>query len=1760
MKNLSLWTLVLSFCLSISTAFAQPWTYDFGTATGTANNSNSGSGNTGFFTGTPSGGGTYRVRIGSAGGNLTLGDATSLGSGSEAALTAATSTSSNKFTIYNWNTPSTTSYVKFGLRSTSAGNGNIDIHLGNGIGLFTDNTNSAYNNSLAVVRLVYTGGTLAVSRRISGSFSAIASSGIAKDTDNTIEIYGNNGSSGTTYTKSGSNSLNAQSWDLWVDGVKISPSGGWPRAGTLASNVNLAGIGFFAESSASNAAVIYLDDFEYSNSLPVALCTAPATQASNIIFPNTTATNIDVNWTNGDGDGRVVVMNSTNSFTDPTTGSNVTADLSWNNAGQQVIYNGTGSGPVTVTDLSTSSTYYFRVYEYCSPDRVYQTATATDNPLSESTIAGTGLSANALAAFGNECVGGTYGPNSFTITGTLLTTDNVTVGPLSGYQFSTTEFGTYSNDLDLTQPGGSYSQQIWVKFLPVSGISYDGSIPVGGGGASTINVAASGSGNLGLPTVTSPTSGSITASSAILGGNVTSIGCSNVVTRGIFWSTTNGFADGAGTEVSEAGTFGVEAFTLNVSGLPAASTVYFKAFAVNGSDTTFTGQQSFNTLQVFLNVADISVVGWNANSPDDFAFVSWVELPANIIIKFTDNGFNGTAPNSQNTTGNARGTEGFVIWKNTTGNPIAAGTVIIINGLSANLGTASAGTASVGMNGGLASGGDQIFAYQGNALTGANADFAGTGTSTTFSGNLLFGLHFQGSGGQSSWRTGGSTTSNDSYLPTELNVANANIAFGSSVSYGQYTGTRSGQATLAAYKTLVTNPANWTTGTGASGTVSLDNTAFTISTSTATQVVVTDLNNSVVPTQGQPFSITIESQDDDNLATFVSTDTEFLVSVFSGTGVLTGTTTGTMLAGNSQITISGLVYDTAESGIVLQVTATSGDVLSPGNTASFTMAPQASQLEIVGLQTFAYTANNLVAFTVEARRVDDSVDPTYTANIEIQLFSGTGALLGTLIKPAVEGVALFTGISIDTPGVKTIRAISGSLTEAVSAPITVSTPNVTDVIVPQYMQGRSGTNANRIPVAFRVRINGLEANKTFRYYSVMDTVNNSTTGAGIILIANQSGSFTRATTGSYTTAGAYGEFTTDANGAYTGWFLSEPSGNDRFSAGNELYGRIFINDPSQGTGTVARVSTNSKIKVLDLGTGASAGTGLRGNSSATARNFITLYDNTFGSGRPVSCTFVESDGTANTAGNNYANFYSTAVEGVAGAYGTIIPNTLPNGIRRIEQRSLETGFFVSCPAIDSDGVWPSGVNTVNPNSGTTARVIAATDAPFDPECVFLTFGNNDNFLNASISSTSGGSYPNSNCFSNTLVGAGVSPEGSTLNVLPTGGQDRWYAVVAPSSVLRVISNSSAFDVVLELHAANGALIDTENSVAGIGGETMTTTGLTVGQYYFVAVRSYDGTLGNYSVCLQAILASQPANGSNTLELCSNFKPQWTGANSYTITFTGTGSTPVGPTSITVPGQVALSNPALALQYGGTYDVRVDANYTSLAEPVTVLGTPVAITIAQHALLDVKATQKCPAVLLRGTILNAKPFVCGATNFTVSFQRISACTGGTYVDPSPFEVTTNAASSNLQLNFTLPQQLVAQSWYEVKWRPNFSYGTGTYGPASVIFIGGSVLENAQSLNELVAETQRVEGISAEAAIYPNPNKGDQFSINLTDITSNEVFVRVMDTMGRVVYSNRYSVDGSLNTVVSFGKPLTAGMYMVEFSVNGEVITERMIVNP
>ncbi|RQO31412.1 hypothetical protein DBR32_05465 [Taibaiella sp. KBW10] len=108
-------------------------------------------------------------------------------------------------------------------------------------------------------------------------------------------------------------------------------------------------------------------------------CTgAPAAQAGfGTITPALNSATVNVTAGTG-GVGRVVKINTTNTFTNIADGSNPSASLAYSGSGEQVVYNGTATNAGTITALTAGTQYFLAVYEYnCATGRYYLNPAAT---------------------------------------------------------------------------------------------------------------------------------------------------------------------------------------------------------------------------------------------------------------------------------------------------------------------------------------------------------------------------------------------------------------------------------------------------------------------------------------------------------------------------------------------------------------------------------------------------------------------------------------------------------------------------------------------------------------------------------------------------------------------------------------------------------------------------------------------------------------------------------------------------------------------------------------------------------------------------------------------------------------------------------------------------------------------------------------------------------------------------------------------------------------------------------------------------------------------------------------------------------------------------------------------------------------------------------------------------------------------------------------------------------------------------------------
>lgn len=357
-------------------------------------------------------------------------------------------------------------------------------------------------------------------------------------------------------------------------------------------------------------------------------------------------------------------------------------------------------------------------------------------------------------------------------------------------------------------------------------------------------------------------------------------------------------------------------------------------------------------------------------------------------------------------------------------------------------------------------------------------------------------------------------------------------------------------------------------------------------------------------------------------------------------------------------------------------------VVSSGGTLTFSGLNQFIALGTTG---YVWVTTDLASTAVSGR----TINVTSTPFTNITFSSGTKT--GT--DPARVG------------GVKTI------------VPLLVQ-QYFTPVFIPQVMSSGSST---RLPFMFRATVTNLTPNTTYRYYT--NAATNSTAGGGTVdfgttnsgagnplMIDPTGATYSYSTSVSLTAAGNYSTFVTNASGNYTGWFGLVNTGNARFTGGNYVYPSIVIGDSVGNLLEKRGMSDSIKVLTYSASAGANNGSFLKeASSSALGKNFVLIYDNVAGTGKPIYIAPIENIGLTIAS---VISGYTTS----AGGWNAIIPNNNANGIRRIEQRDFNGNII--CYATDADGVWTTGsINTVNPTSGTTAITISSTDASLTPPAI-----------------------------------------------------------------------------------------------------------------------------------------------------------------------------------------------------------------------------------------------------------------------------------------------------------------------------------------------------------------------------------------------------------------------------------------------------------
>ncbi len=225
---------------------------------------------------------------------------------------------------------------------------------------------------------------------------------------------------------------------------------------------------------------------------------------------------------------------------------------------------------VGVGGLPSSDTIYFRAWADNSLVGVSSEATFVTKP-SVTTTAATGIAPTQAVLGGNVAAGG-----GAAVTG-------------RGVYWHTAPGATAGTKVAMGSGSGAFSSTVG-SLSPATTYYFVAYATNSSGETVAANELPFTTAAVSPPTVATRAVANITATTAELGGNVTSDGGAAVTDRGIVWNTTSPPETG-GTVVPMG--IGTGEFFATVSDLPTGTLVYFKAYATNTQGTAYSTVQSF---------------------------------------------------------------------------------------------------------------------------------------------------------------------------------------------------------------------------------------------------------------------------------------------------------------------------------------------------------------------------------------------------------------------------------------------------------------------------------------------------------------------------------------------------------------------------------------------------------------------------------------------------------------------------------------------------------------------------------------------------------------------------------------------------------------------------------------------------------------------------------------------------------------------------------------------------------------------------------------------------------------------------------------------------------------------------------------------------------------------------------------------------------------------------------------------------------------
>jgi len=289
------------------------------------------------------------------------------------------------------------------------------------------------------------------------------------------------------------------------------------------------------------------------------------------------------------------------STTTATSGGNISSDggttvtargICWSTSSGPTITlstktsDGTGAGSFAsnMTGLTASTLYYVRAYATNAKGTAYgnEITFTTSAPVTNPTVPV--LVTSAITSIGS----------STAVSGGVTTSDGGSTITARGVCWSTSSGPTTSLSTKTSDGSGAGSFTSNIIGLTASTTYYVRSYATnstGTGYGQELSFTTTGVAT--IPVLATTAISSITSTTAVSGGNISSDGNSAVTVRGVCWSTASGATIALSTKTID-GT-GTGSFTSNITGLTGSTTYYLRAYATNAVGTAYGSEVIFTT-------------------------------------------------------------------------------------------------------------------------------------------------------------------------------------------------------------------------------------------------------------------------------------------------------------------------------------------------------------------------------------------------------------------------------------------------------------------------------------------------------------------------------------------------------------------------------------------------------------------------------------------------------------------------------------------------------------------------------------------------------------------------------------------------------------------------------------------------------------------------------------------------------------------------------------------------------------------------------------------------------------------------------------------------------------------------------------------------------------------------------------------------------------------------------------------------------------